>query len=219
MFSTLPICWGMLFTQNSPGVRLLLGELNSSYQPANRLDDNSTDAQAGVCQSRGFASVENTAEVHSPPMVSFPHWSAKSGQVSANPTLLSLIPGSFARRAFICQRKQVQSCRTWAEHLTLVAVPALSRFILASGSATSTPPQLIPAPKSRVWMVRFGLGSAVTRGTSIGMSRQVVVWGGLSVITNHPQAHLHSARASCCRTETRFVCVCIYIFIDLVQGS
>lgn len=160
MFSLLPVCWGMLFTQNSPGVRLLLGELNSSYQPANRLDGNSTDVQAGMCQSGGFASIKNTAEVHSPPMVSFPHRSAKSGQVSANPALLSVIPGSFARRAFICQRKQVQSCRTRAEHLTSVAVPALSRFILMSGSTMSTPPQLIPSPRSRVWMVRFGLGSA-----------------------------------------------------------
>lgn len=34
--------------------------------------------------------------------------------------------------------------------------------------------------------------------------------GGLSVITNHPRAHLHSACASCHHTQTRFVCVYIY---------
>lgn len=73
---------------------------------------------------------------------SFPRRPAKSGQVSVNPALLSAIPGSFTRRAFICQRKQVQSCRTWAEHLTLVVIPAYGRFILVSGSTSSTPPQL-----------------------------------------------------------------------------
>lgn len=39
-----------------------------------------------------------------------------------NPALSLVLPDSFA---FICQCKQVQSCRTWAEHLALVLIPAL----------------------------------------------------------------------------------------------
>lgn len=119
-----------------------------------------------MCQSRGFASIKNIAEAHSPPpdgdcctSESFLHQSAKSGQVSANPALLSVILGSFARRAFLCQRKQVQSCRTWVEHLALVVIPAYSYFILASGRARSAllfsliSFLLIPSPKSGVWVV------------------------------------------------------------------
>lgn len=168
----------MLFTQNSPGVRLLLGSLQCSHQPATGIKQH-WQQNREKCVGAGLlpASNKNIVQVRLPlpgnccTSAGFLHGLTKSGQVSVN-SALSIIPDSSACRAVICQHKQVQSCRTWAEHLALLVIPAHRHSILPSGSPSSLIscfPRIFPQ-KNTVWMVRFGSGSAGKQESSVRMS-------------------------------------------------
>lgn len=78
----------MLFTQSSPGVRLLLGSLCRSRQPATGIKQR-WQQNRGKCVRAGLLPVsnKNIAPARLPPRncctsVRFPHWSTKSGQFS-----------------------------------------------------------------------------------------------------------------------------------------